>query len=102
MAPTLRQFCLPAALNEKVEVKKMVLPYTEQTIDALIKTAYEGAEKVDVDVSQEEHLKDLISASSLHKIIDLTQHVAGMMLAACTKSSMLSLFKFSKVRSQSQ
>ena len=52
-------------LRHKTEQQEapLTLPWSENTIEALIKTAYEGAEKVQLDVGQEDVLKDLVSAA---------------------------------------
>lgn len=79
------------------EVRRLRLPYKEKTIEALIKTAYEGAEMVTFDVKDEEGLIDLIRAASHYHIPDLKQHVATLMLAGCTPDTMVDLHRTAKL-----
>ena len=75
----------------------LLLPYTERTTKALIKTAYEGAETVELDVDQEDNIKDIIRASIKLKIPALQRRVASLMRASCSKFNMLELLKTSRM-----
>ena len=93
MAPGLEEFSVPSATDGS---GRMVLPYAEETVEALITTAYEGADKVQVEVSRRE-LLDLLATSSKLGIAELTKHIASKMSLACSKSSMVYLYSISKV-----
>ena len=95
MAPGLEEFCVEASDTDGNS--RMVLPYTEETVEALITTAYEGADKVQVDISKRELMEELLSTASNHGISELTTHIASKMFLACTNSSMISLHRISKV-----
>ena len=95
MAPGLEEFCVEVSATDGSS--RMVLPYTEETVEALITTAYEGADKVQVDISKRGLLEELLSTASIHGISELTTHIASKMFLACTNSSMISLHRISKV-----
>ena len=95
MAPGLEEFCVEVSATDGSS--RMVLPYTEETVEALITTAYEGADKVQVDISKRGLLEELLSTASIHGISELTTHIASKMFLACTNSSMISLHMISKV-----
>ena len=95
MAPGLEEFCVEVSATDGSS--RMVLPYTEETVEALITTAYEGADKVQVDISKRGLLEELLSTASIHGISELTTHIASKMFLACTTSSMISLHRISKV-----
>ena len=78
------------------EVRRLRLPYKEKTIEALIKTAYEGAEMVTFNVEDKEGLIDLIRAAGQYHIQDLKKHVASMMLTGCSTISMMDLHRTAK------
>ena len=80
------------------EVRRLLLPHREKTIEALIKTAYEGAEMVTFSVEDEEGLTDLIRAAQQYNILDLTKQVAALMLAACSLNNMMDLHRLAKLR----
>ena len=79
------------------EVRRLRLPYREKTIEALIKTAYEGAQMVIFNVEDKEGLIDLIRAAGYYNIPDLKKHVASLMLSACSQGSMMSLYETAKL-----
>ena len=87
-------------LRHKTEQQEapLTLPWSENTIEALIKTAYEGAEKVQLDVGQEDVLKDLVSAASSLNVTALKERIVLMMQKYCSKFTMIYLYKFSKVK----
>ena len=80
------------------QLATLTLPWSENTIEALIKTAYEGAEKVQLDVGQEDVLKDLVSAASSLNVLALKERIGVMMRKYCSKFTMIYLYKFSKVK----
>ena len=84
--------------NTEEQEATLTLPWSENTIEALIKTAYEGAEKVQLDVGQEDVLKDLVSAASSLNVLALKERIGVMMRKYCSKFTMIYLYKFSKVK----
>ena len=77
--------------------RSIILPYSERTIEFLIKTAYEGAETLEVDVSKEDSLRDIIQAAIDLQIPELKAQVASQMLTGCSVSSMLDLLRTSRM-----
>jgi len=77
--------------SDSTETRRLLLPYSAKTTEALITTAYEGAETVQLDVSKEEDRVDIIRAAIHLKIPELQRRVASLMREACSTSSMLDL-----------
>ena len=79
------------------DVRRLRLPVKEKTIEALIKTAYEGAEMVSFNVEDREGLKDLIGASISYQIPLLKKHIASLMVSACSPVTMVDLYRMADI-----
>ena len=84
------------------KARRIILPYAERTVEVLIKTAYEGAETLEVDVSKEDALRNIIKAAIDLRIPELKAVVASQMLDGCTDSSMLDLLRTSRMFSSEE
>ena len=84
------------------DVRRLRLPLKEKTIEALIKTAYEGAESVSFDVEDHEGLKDLIGASISFQISLLKKQVASLMVSACSPTNMVDLLETANIFSDDE